>query len=78
MGCKCQSVILLEEKAFGIEGKWVANGLVATLAQVGLGEEEDKTVLSKMASNDDSPTSLHGQPWSVWADRLGRDSPLSE
>ncbi|XP_046636612.1 ataxin-7-like protein 1 isoform X2 [Daphnia pulicaria] len=31
-----------------------------------------------MASNDDSPTSLHGQPWSVWADRLGRDSPLSD
>ena len=31
-----------------------------------------------MASKDDSPTSLHGQPWSVWADKLGRDSPLSE
>ncbi|XP_057367694.1 ataxin-7-like protein 1 [Daphnia carinata] len=31
-----------------------------------------------MASKDDSPTSLHGQPWSVWADRLGRDSPLSD
>ena len=40
-------------------------------------EEGNAARSEKMAARDDSPTSLHGQPWSVWADRLGRDSPLS-
>lgn len=60
--------------------------IVATLGQVretrrDLSEKalkREKSFSYKMASKDDSPTSLHGQPWSVWADRLGRDSPLSE
>ncbi|KAK1131518.1 hypothetical protein K0M31_017795 [Melipona bicolor] len=29
-------------------------------------------------SGSDSPTFFHGQPWSSWIERIGRDKPLSK